>query len=63
MQSKAQNYRDLVVWQKGIELAKLLYPLSAQFIGGKIWTSQSNPPRGHLNSVEHRGGPGAAHYG
>src|SRR2546427_6647031 len=28
---KAQNYRDLLVWQKGIELAKLLYPLSAQF--------------------------------
>jgi len=28
---KTQNYRDLLVWQKGIELAKLLYPLSAQF--------------------------------
>ena len=31
MEKKTQNYRDLVVWQKGIELAKLLYPLSAQF--------------------------------
>src|SRR3954469_14168180 len=24
-----QSYRDLIVWQKGIELAKLLYPLTA----------------------------------
>ena len=31
MEKKTQSYRDLVVWQKGIELAKLLYPLSAQF--------------------------------
>ena len=31
MEKKTQNYRDLVVWQKGIELAKLLYPLSAEF--------------------------------
>ena len=31
MEKKTQNYRDLVVCQKGIELAKLLYPLSAQF--------------------------------
>jgi four helix bundle protein len=31
MKSKVKNYRDLVVWQKGIELAKLVYPLSAQF--------------------------------
>ena len=31
MEKKTQNYRDLVVWQKSIELAKLLYPLSAQF--------------------------------
>src|SRR6476469_6637299 len=31
MKNKTQNYRDLVVWQKGIDLAKLLYPLSARF--------------------------------
>src|SRR5437016_3365414 len=31
MEKKTQNYRDLVVWQNGIELAKLLYPLSARF--------------------------------
>jgi len=31
MKNKTQSYRDLLVWQKGIELAKLLYPLSAQF--------------------------------
>ncbi len=29
MSSKPQSYRDLLVWQKGIELAKLLYPLTA----------------------------------
>jgi four helix bundle protein len=31
MNKKTQSYRDLVVWQKGIELAKIIYPLSAQF--------------------------------
>jgi len=31
MGTKPQSYRDLVVWQKGIELAKQLYGLSAQF--------------------------------
>src|SRR3954470_4710250 len=31
MNKKTQTYRDLVVWQKGIELAKVVYPLSAQF--------------------------------
>jgi four helix bundle protein len=31
MENKIKDYRDLVIWQKGIELAKLVYPLSAQF--------------------------------
>ena len=30
MNTKPQSYRDLLVWQKGIELAKLLYPLTAK---------------------------------
>ena len=29
MNPNPQSYRDLIVWQKGIELAKLLYPLTA----------------------------------
>src|SRR5256714_6892354 len=31
MQKKAQNYKDLVVWQKGIALAKALYQLTSRF--------------------------------
>jgi four helix bundle protein len=31
MENKTLSYRDLVVWQRGIELAKLIYPLSAKF--------------------------------
>jgi len=31
MQTKPQNYKDLIVWQKGIQLAKLVYMLTAQF--------------------------------
>ena len=31
MSPKPQSYRDLVVWQKSIELAKLLYRLTAKF--------------------------------
>ncbi len=28
---KPKSYRDLLVWQKGIELAKLIYALTAKF--------------------------------
>ena len=31
MQHKTQNYKDLVVWQKGISLAKATYRLTATF--------------------------------
>jgi four helix bundle protein len=31
MQTKPQNYKDLVVWQKGIQLAKLVYELTRKF--------------------------------
>lgn len=31
MKQKTQNYKDLVVWQKGISLAKAIYRLTAQF--------------------------------
>ena len=31
MSTKAQSYRDLIVWQKSIELAKQLYQLTSRF--------------------------------
>ena len=31
MDQKTQNYKDLVVWQKGISLAKAIYRLTTQF--------------------------------
>jgi four helix bundle protein len=31
METKPQNYKDLVVWQKGISLAKATYQLTSQF--------------------------------
>ena len=33
METKPQNYKDLVVWQKGISLAKAVYQLTTQFPG------------------------------
>lgn len=33
MNKKPQSYKYLSVWQKGIELAKLIYPLTARFPG------------------------------
>lgn len=33
MEKKAQNYKDLVVWQKGIALAKAIYGLTQGFPG------------------------------
>jgi four helix bundle protein len=31
MEKKTQNYKDLVVWQKGIALAKAIYQLTSEF--------------------------------
>jgi four helix bundle protein len=31
MKNNTQSYKDLLVWQKGIALAKLIYPLTARF--------------------------------
>src|SRR3981081_1216632 len=33
MEKKTQNYKDLVVWQKGIALAKATYQITAKFPG------------------------------
>jgi four helix bundle protein len=33
MNSETQSYKDLVVWQKGIDLAKLVYQLTTNFPG------------------------------
>jgi four helix bundle protein len=33
MEKNPQNYKDLVVWQKGISLAKAIYQLTAKFPG------------------------------
>ena len=31
MEKKTQSYKDLIVWQKGIALAKLVYTITAKF--------------------------------
>jgi four helix bundle protein len=31
MQKKTQNYKDLIVWQKGITLAKAVYQVTSKF--------------------------------
>ena len=31
MEKKTQSYKDLIVWQKGIALAKLIYTITAKF--------------------------------
>src|SRR3954463_8822754 len=31
MENKPQNYKDLIVWQKGIALAKAIYRLTSSF--------------------------------
>ena len=31
MENKPQNYKDLNVWKKGLDLAKLIYPPTARF--------------------------------
>jgi four helix bundle protein len=35
MEKKTQNYKDLVVWQKGIALATAIYPLTSKFPAGE----------------------------
>jgi four helix bundle protein len=31
MASEVKNYRDLIIWQKGVELAKIVYTLTRKF--------------------------------
>jgi hypothetical protein len=37
MQNTPQNYKDLIVWQKGIALAKAIYRLTSSFPSAEKW--------------------------
>jgi len=56
MNEFTQNYKDLIVWQKGIELAKIIYRLTATLPQEERFglTSQMRRARG-FGSFKYRG--------
>jgi hypothetical protein len=50
-----QNYKDLLVWQKGIGLSKAVYQLTQSFSErGKVWSRFPDASGVGFDSVEHR---------
>jgi len=55
-----KSYRDWVVWQKGMALAKMAYTLTARFPESeRFWPGQPDAARGCVRAVEHRRRSGA----
>ena len=62
MEKKPQDYKDLVVWQKGISLAKAIYGLTTKFPGEeRFGARRANATRGDLNPFQYRRRAGASH--
>jgi 23S rRNA-intervening sequence protein len=49
-----QDYRDLIVWQKAMNLAKLCYQVVKQFPKEALFAMSSQIRRAGINSREHR---------
>ena len=49
MDKKTQSYKDLVVWQKGITLAKLVYTITAEFPAEEKFGLTSQMRRGAVS--------------
>ena len=59
--TKLKSYRDLEVWKKSIELAEMVYRISARFsIRGEIRPDQPGPTGGSVGAGEYRGGSGTS---
>lgn len=71
--SRTQHYRDLIAWQKAMELARLVYSTTEEFPGSETFglrmqlrrsavnvASHIAEAHGRLNDVEMRKGLGAA---
>ena len=55
MEKKTQNYKDLVVWQKGISLAKAIYRTHNNVPRrGKIWARRANATRRDFDPLKYR---------
>ena len=49
------DYRQLIVWQKAMDLVEMIYRTTGVFPREEVYTLTSQMrPRCHLNSVQHR---------
>lgn len=56
---KIVSYRDLKVWQKGMDLVELTYDLACKLPPSeKYGLAAQNVPRSGFDSIEHRRGLG-----
>jgi hypothetical protein len=60
---KTQSYKDLVVWQKGIALAKIVYRLTQNFPPEeKFGLVAQMAPLNSINTIEYCRGSGTPHH-
>ena len=53
--NKIFSYKDLLVWQKSMQLVETVYRLSVQLPASEPWGSDlANAPRGRFTSVKYR---------
>src|SRR4051812_26159021 len=63
MKSNPNSYKDLVVWQKGIALAKTVYSPNEEFSTGReVWINCADATRGDIGTCEYRRRSGATHH-
>lgn len=56
MERKIKTYRDLDIWNLGLELVKQIYKLTENFPkAGTIWISQPNETLRNIHTVEYSG--------
>ena len=53
----ATSYRDLIVWQSGMDLVVKLYDVTARFPESERYSPAQHPSGGRLSPLEHCRGP------
>jgi hypothetical protein len=53
-QQPIRDYKDLHVWQKGMQLAKGIYLLTSRFpLGREVWFGLPDVPRSGFHSIQY----------
>lgn len=65
MNKKIVTYRDLIVWQKAMDVAKMIYQRTGRFPSSEtyLWDHESDEAGKCLNPFEYRRGSSTKHNG